>query len=295
MIRVLCCWLVVSCGAWAADADAAVRARIAGFAGKVAIAAKNLDTGASYELNADEAVRTASTIKLPIMVEAFGAVAERRAKWTEKLKLRPETKVSGSGVLREFSDGVKIPLRDLVHLMIVVSDNTATNLILDRLSADAVNRRMDSLGLARTHSLRKVRGDGTNLKAPTGWSAAGRIEENQKYGIGMSTPREMVKLLEMLHRGQVVSAEASREMIEILKRQQYNDGIGRRMRGVQMAHKTGALDALRSDVGIVYAPKGPVAMAITVDGMAETDYSPDNAGLLLLSDLSQILFDALGK
>lgn len=196
-------------------------------------------------------------------------------------------------MLREFSDGVRLPLRDLVHLMIVVSDNTATNLVLDRITADAVNGFLDTLGLKQTRSLRKVRGDGANLKAPSGWSRAGQIEENRRFGLGVSTSREMVELLALLDQGKVVSPEDSREMLAILGRQQYKDGIGRKLSEYKVASKSGALDALRSDVGIVSAPQGKVAMAITVDGMKKVDYTEDNAGLLLIARLARMLFELL--
>ncbi len=273
--------------------DAKVRERIARTKGTVSLFAKNLDTGATYSLNPDAKVRTASTIKLPIMVECYKAVAEGGLKWSTELVLREEDKVSGSGVLFEFSDGAKIYLRDAMHLMIVVSDNTATNLILDKLTANAVNNTMDSLGLRDTRSLRKVRGDGAKLKAPTGWSDAGLLEENKKYGLGVSTPRDMVRILELLEQGKVVTPAASKEMLGVLERQQLRDGIARTTGELRVASKTGSLDRLRSDVAIVYHPKGRVAMAITIDDLAATDYSPDNPGLYLISDVSKWIVDAL--
>jgi hypothetical protein len=104
----------------------------------------------------------------------------------------------------------------------------------------------------------------------------------------------MVTLLEKLERGEVVSKEASREMIEVLKRQQYRDGVGRTLRGVAVANKTGALDHLRSDVAIVYSDRGRIAMALTCEELPEVDYSADNPGLLLISRLSTVLLDGLG-
>ena len=98
----------------------------------------------------------------------------------------------------------------------------------------------------------------------------------------------MVLLLEKIERGEVVSAPASHEMIEILKRQQYKDGIGRHMTA-PVASKSGALDRLRSDVGIVYLPGHRTAMAITCDDMPKPDWSADNPGLLLISELAWIL------
>ena len=274
--------------------EEALRARVAGFAGTVSLYAKNLDTGTAVGLRESEPVRTASTIKLPVMLAVFDAVERGKAKWDGPLTLTAADKVSGSGVLgTEFSDGVRLPLRDVVHLMIVVSDNTATNMVLERFSADAVNAYLDRIGIKTTRAMRKVRGDGAQLKSPSGWSAAGKLPENQKYGLGVSTPRDMVAILERLERGEIVSAAASKEMLAIMKRCQDETGVRRRLSGVTVANKTGALDALRSDIALVYAKRGRIAMAITVDGMPKTDYSPDNAGSLLIADLAVMLVERL--
>lgn len=271
-----------------------IRKAITGFDAEVLFYARHLGTGAALGWRENERVRTASTIKLPIMAAAFHKVRAGEARWDEPIELREQDKVSGSGVLRELSPGVKLPLIDLVRLMIVVSDNTATNLVLDRISADAVNDFLDTLGLRQTRALRKVRGDGADLKAPSGWSRAGLLEENRRFGLGVSTSREMVELLALLDQGKVVSPEDSREMLAILERQQYKDGIGRRLARFRVASKSGALDALRSDVGIVTTPKGKVAMAITVDGMKRVDWTEDNPGLLLIARLARMLAEELG-
>src|SRR5204862_1932748 len=107
--------------------DARVRAEVAQFKGKVSLFARNLETGASYSFGGDNRVRTASTIKVAIMVEAFARVAERKAKWNDELVLTDPKKVPGSGVLQELSEGLRLTLRDAVTLMMIVSDNTATN------------------------------------------------------------------------------------------------------------------------------------------------------------------------
>ncbi|MBZ5724138.1 MAG: class A beta-lactamase-related serine hydrolase [Acidobacteriia bacterium] len=288
--------VALAAAAAAQPIEDALRARIGDFRGTVSVYAKNLDTGMAAGIRASDPVRTASTIKLPIMLAVFDAVARGQAKWTEPLTASAADKVSGSGILgSEISDGVKLPLADVLHLMIVLSDNTATNMILERFPADAVNAYLDGIGIRSTRALRKIRGDGAQLKAPEGWSAAGKLPENQKYGLGVSTPRDMVAILEKLARGEMVSAAASQEMIAILKRCQDSTGIRRRMGSLAVANKTGALDALRSDVGIVYSQGGRIAMAITVDGMPETDYTPDNAGSLLIADLAKILVDGLAR
>lgn len=269
--------------------DEQVRAEIAKFRGRVSLFAKNLDTGATYEINADEPVRTASTIKLPIMVAAFALVAEGKVKWTDELTLTDKKKVQGSGVLQELSDGLRLTLRDAVTLMIVLSDNTATNLTLDALGGgDVVNEKLEALGFLKlTRSLNKIGGGGETKER--------QKDNNKRFGIGRSTPREMVMLLEKLERGEIVSPAASKEMIGILKRQQYHEGIGRTLKGVEIASKPGALDHLRSDVGIIYTPRGRVAMAITCEDIPEIDYTNDNPGNLLMSRLSLLLIDGLGR
>jgi beta-lactamase class A len=273
--------------------EAEIRARIGGFEGTASLYAKNLDSGAAIGIRESEPVRTASTIKLPIMLAVFDAVARGEAKWTEMLTVTRQERVSGSGVIAsELSDGVQLPLRDVVNLMIVVSDNTATNLVLERITADSVNAYLDKLALKTTRAMRKVRSPSSE---GAGWSAAGRLPENQKYGLGKSTPRDMVTILEKLERGEIVSPEASKEMLAILRRCQDNTGIRRKLVGIPVANKTGALDALRADVGIVYSKGGRIAMAITVDGMPKPLYTPDNPGSLLIADLARMLVEALAK
>jgi beta-lactamase class A len=267
--------------------DDQVKPIVASFKGKVSLFAKNLDTGDTYALNADERVRTASTIKIAVMIEAYARVAEGKAKWTDEVVLTKEKKVSGSGILFELSDGLKLTLRDAVNLMMMLSDNTATNLVLDVLTTDAVNARMESLGFKQIKIMRKV-GSG-------GESTAGKDPENKKYGLGMATPREMVLVMEKLERGEIVSPAVSKEMIELMKREQGRNAIGRSLWDVPIASKYGALDKLRSAVGILYTKQGKIAMAISCDDMPEIMWSVDNPAYLLMSRLSEVLVEGLSK
>ena len=268
--------------------DERIKAEIGDFKGKVWIYAKNLDTGKEYGMRADEQVRTASTIKLPIMTEVFRQVAEGKIAWADPIEITKEVKVGGSGILFEFTDGTKIDVKTAMTLMIVQSDNTATNVILDKVSSNSVNDFMAKLGLNDTLSLRKI-GGGGDAKA---WEEP----VNKLFGIGRSSPRDMVRLLEMLEKGEVVSKEASAEMIAILKRQQYKDGIGRNsLDTVPVASKSGSLDRLRSDVGIVYTRRGRIAMAITVDDMPVVQYIMDDMGNELIWRLSQTLQEGLAR
>ncbi len=267
-----------------------LRKRIAAFPGEVSLYAKNLDSGETIGVRENEPVRTASTIKVPIMAALFDAVARGDLQWNERLTITEAEKVPGSGVIdSELSDGVQLPLQDVMHLMMVLSDNTATNMILERFPADRVNAYLDRIGLSSTRSLRKILGK----NGPQGVSAAGKLEKNQKYGLGVSTPRDMLALVERMERGELASPDASREMITVMKRCQDTTGIRRPFGDLPVANKTGALDALRSDVGIVYSKTGRIAMAITVDGIAQPDWGPDNPGSLLIADLARMLVQGL--
>lgn len=268
-----------------ASLDARMRSEITPFKGKVSVFAKNLDNGRTYTLNGDERVRTASTIKVAVMIEAFARVSEGRAKWTDELILTKAARYGGSGVLPELGDGLRLTLRDCINLMMVVSDNTATNMVLDYLTTDSVNARMSSLGFKDTRIMRRIGGGGE--------SREGKDPDNKRFGLGATTPHEMVQILERLDRGEIVSSAASKEMIELMKREQARYAIARAIWDVPMASKYGALDRLRSCVALVYAKRGKIAIAITVDDMPEANWSVDNPAYLLMSRLSAILIERL--
>lgn len=267
--------------------DNQVKTLVKAFNGKVSLFAKNLDTGETYALNPDERVRTASTIKIAVMIEAFARVNEGKLKWTDEVVLTKEKKVGGSGILNELSDNLHLTLRDAVNLMMILSDNTATNLVLDVLTTDAVNARMESLGFKNIKIMRKVFAGGE--------SAAGKDPENKKYGLGMATPREMVLVMEKLERGEIINPAASKEMLDLMKREQGRNAIGRSLSDTPVASKYGALDRLRSSVAILYTKKGKIAMAISCDDMPEILWSVDNPAYLLMSRLSEVLVEGLAK
>jgi beta-lactamase class A len=267
--------------------DEKIKSEVSGFKGNVWIYAKNFDNGKEYSLRGEEKVRTASTIKLPIMTEVFRQVAEGKLKWTDEVTLTKDNKTGGSGILNEFSDGTKVDIKTLNNLMIVISDNSATNILLDKVSSNNVNSFMKILGLNNTLSLRKIGGGGD--------SKAYDEPMNKLFGIGVSTPKDMAMLLEKLEKGEVVNKEASAEMITILKRQQYTDLIGRNLLDtVPIASKSGSLDRLRSDVGIIYTRRGRIVMAITCDDNPVVHYNWDGEAEKLIWRLSVILQKELG-
>lgn len=258
---------------------------LSGFYGRVSFYAQNVATGASCGQAENRRLQTASTIKAPIMAAVHAEVASGRADWNERLALTSESRAYGAGVLPEVDDGLQLTLKDAVHLMIVVSDNTATNMVLNRISADCVNDRLDEFGLSEIRSLRCIGGGGE--------CRAASLPENAGFGIGVATSRDMVRFLVMLAQGRIVSPASSSEMISVLGRQRYHYGLGRAQAGDGVQNKPGALDRLRSDIGMALGPNGPIAIAITCDELPDVNWSVDSPAYLLISRLSDTLVDVL--
>lgn len=287
-------WGLLISSTRAAEPDSmeqAIEGALEGFEGTVWIYAKNLDTGAEFSLHGDERVRTASTIKLPILIALNYEIEAGRVKWDETLTLTKDVRTSGSGILHEFEDGHRLSVREASRLMMVLSDNIATNLILGRITADVVNDRMEELGLEKSRCLRRIGGGGES-KAFS--QAFNKRADGSSYGIGCASPQEMVVLLGKLHRGEIVSPEASKEILAVMSRQQPQNGIARQLQGMHVAAKSGALDRLRSEVGLVTGRKGPIAIAVTIDDMPASNWSVDNPGLIMIGQLSALLVEGLG-
>jgi D-alanyl-D-alanine carboxypeptidase (penicillin-binding protein 5/6)/beta-lactamase class A len=277
---------VALCAAPASAAD--LEGRIAPLAkahkGKVAVAVKHLKTGESYYLAADDAMPTASLIKLPVMVETYWQAGEGRADLKKTLTLRKQDKVPGSGILTQhFSDGATFPLRDAVRLMIVFSDNTATNMVLDQVGIPSTNERMAKLGLKNTRVNAKVFKGSTTSIDPAA---------TKKFGLGSTTAREMVQLLELIDAGKAVSPEACKEMLGHLKACDDKEKMTRFLPpGTVVAHKTGSVNSSKTDAGIVYTKSGPVALCVLTDGNDDKRWVADNAAQVLIGKVAREVYD----
>ncbi len=269
-------------------AEDTLEARLAPLAkshkGKVAIAVKHLTTGESYYLNADEPMPTASLIKLPVMIEFYQQVAEGKIKPSEPVMLQKADKVPGSGILTEhFSDWAVFPLVDAVRLMIVFSDNTATNLVLDKIGIAATGKRMEAWGYPNTKINAKVFRGSTTSIAP---------ERSKRFGLGSTTAREMVGLLEKLQNGQLVNAEACKAMLEHLKKCDDKDKFPRFLPPkTVLAHKTGSLSETRTDAGIIYLPSGPVAVCVLTEDNEDKSWRTENSGNVLCARVAQEVYN----
>lgn len=209
--------------------------RLQAMPGRTSLYAKDLTTGETCAYREELPLVAASVIKLPILVEAFRQERDGLLSMEEKCCIRPEDKLPSCGALTYLHDGLEVTLRDLCTLMIILSDNTATNLLIRRLGMDAVNRTIQGLGLQETALRRKL------FDA----SASGKGIQNTV------SARDMGTLLECIFRGQCVSPAADGQMLKILSDQRLNGKMPFFLHDYVVAHKTGEDDGITHDVGII--------------------------------------------
>lgn len=261
------------------DLSTRLRPLIESHKGEVAIAVKHLQSGESFTHRADAPMPTASLIKLPIMVEVYQQAHDGKLKLNDPITLTDADKVPGSGILTtHFSAGATFPLVDAVRLMIAFSDNTATNLVVDKIGLPATAARMETLGLPNTKLHSKVFKRETSVFP----------ERSKEFGLGSTTAHEMVRLLELLHDGKLVSADASKAMLEHLKKCDDKDKFPRFLpAGTVIAHKTGSVNEARTDAGIIYSPSGPIALCVLTAKNEDTSWTADNAGNRLCATVAR--------
>jgi beta-lactamase class A len=256
--------------------------------GKVALFAENLKTGQSVALNPDEVIQTASTIKLTALVEAAHQIKDGKKHLDDKVTLRPEDKVGGSGIFPFLRAPIQLSLEDVLTFMVVSSDNTATNLAIDQLGLANINARSKALGLQNTYLYKKVFKPAEGVLPP----------DQKKFGLGKTTAREMAKVIESIHNCEVGDEALCKTMIEMLKDQQYRESIPRYTESSDtsevpsaIANKTGALDALRADVGIVYTKSGPIVISAYTYENKDQSWTPDNEGYLTIAKMAKAIVE----
>ena len=215
----------------------------------------DLETGDTLSRRGDETFPTASLIKVPILVTLYDLVAKHQISLDDPLTLLDIDKVPGSGSLQFMHDGATITVHDAAWLMATQSDNTATNLLLDRIIIRRVWAKMESLGLMHTKVHSK-----TFLRI-----SSVAMDSSAKYGLGVSTPNEMAHLFVLLAKGQAVNPSADSAMLDILDHNEDNTLLQRDLDGVRAAHKTGAVDDARTECSLFYLRSRVVACVFTKD------------------------------
>ena len=254
------------------DAVGEVEAKLDGVLG---MALKDLKTGKTFFFNEREVFPQASSIKIAVLFEVFKQAEEGRLKLDEFIALEEGRKVEGSGVLFHLGrPSLSLSVRDTAVLMVVLSDNTATNLLIDRVGLEAVNKRLDALGLPKTRLRRKM----MDLKA----AAEGR--EN------VSTPLEMMTLLEKTWKGGVLKEPFRKDFLAILaipKDSPLRAGVPE---GVEVAEKPGELEAVRCDSGIVMLPGRPYVLCVMT-----TYLKNDAAGNPAIARISRLSYEHFSR
>lgn len=269
--------------------------------GVVGVAATYLPTGRHIGYRESELFPTASVIKVPILVTLYEDALAGAVDLAERVTYRADSKVPGSGVLQDLDDGLTCTVRDLAVLMITVSDNTATDLLLARLGKERVEASMARYGL---DSIRLPFSVGELLYELAGLdpAAPGQYEEARRRlrkveGDGgraldpersdRATPKDLCRIFELLESRAILDEDACAAILDINQRQKFGEIIPSRLpKGTITAHKTGSLRGVRNDAGIVYGPKGPYAVAIMSRGMPD-----ETLGTRALAEISLALYE----
>ena len=258
--------------------------------------AHDLRSGRTAALAPDEPVKTASVIKLGILLDAAEQIRAGQASFDDKLALTKENQVPGSGVLGQLTPPITLCLRDVLHLMVAVSDNTAANMAIDRLGLKHINATLRAAGLKQTVLYKKVLVPATS-PMPT---------EQAQFGLGKTTAREMASVMERfaecrlaLDGSEAKSVKGPGDgplcgaMLHMLRSQQDRDGIPRYLEpldtgehGSAIANKTGALDQVRNDVAMIATKDGPIVIAAFTWDNADQRWTGDNEGEKTLGRLA---------
>jgi beta-lactamase class A len=220
-----------------------------------------LETNEEIAINADQQMDTMSVIKIPLMVEAFHQMENGKFALTDRITLADAAKRPGTGIIRSLDAGAQLTIKDLLTLMIIVSDNTATDLIYGKVGGpEPVNRLMEEWGLKSIHS------PGTAddwFKALRAAPSAEAFHREAKHPFGLSSPRDMGKLIEKIERGEAVSKKASDLMLQMMRGQVYSSRLPRFVSGYRIPHKTGDfLPYIGNDVGVLESNSRRVVMSV---------------------------------
>jgi beta-lactamase class A len=267
--------------------------------GHVTLFAHDLKSGKTAAIDADTPVPTASVIKLTALFESLKQIQEGKAHFDDKVELTKANQVEGSGVLMFFDAPLTLTLKDVLTMMVIVSDNTATNVVIDDLGLKNIDDRIQWMGLKSTWFYKKV------SMPPEGPMPA----DQKEFGLGKTTAREMASVMERfatcnLNAPGVTTKPTADDQklcdaaMHMLRNQFYRNSIPRYLETLDstegesnIANKTGALNKVRNDVGVVFAPNGPVVISMFTYGNEDQSWTPDNQAEVLMAKLAKTIVD----
>jgi beta-lactamase class A len=249
--------------------------------GVVGYSVIDLDNDIRFSRRGDEKFPTASLIKVPILVTVYDLVAKGQLSLDDPLTVLKIDKVPGSGIIQHLKDGMILPVRDAAWLMITISDNTATNLLLDRIIIRRVWAKMDSLGLTQTrvHSKSFLR------------NSSVAMDSSVKYGLGVTTPNEMARLFELLAKGRAVNPSADSAMLNVLQHTNSDMMMQRFAGGVRTAHKSGETDQVRTECSLFHLRNRIVACVLTKEN-TDRRWIVDNEAQLTVARMGEAIVKA---
>ena len=244
---------------------------LAGYAGRWGIVILNHSNGEKLEINPEMVFPSASMIKVPIMYEVMRQAAAKIITLDQALIVKDTFRVDGAGILKELRPDIPMTIRELVTLMIILSDNTATNMLINLVGINSINKTMTDLGLKAT-VLRRYMMD---------FDAALAGNEND------TSAADLAFLFAAIHDSSELPSDYSTLMIDILKRQQVQDKLPFYLpEGTPIAHKTGTLPGVEHDGGILFLPNGPYIICILT-----ADLTVNFQGIQLVSIIGKVIYE----
>lgn len=275
---------------------ARINDEFAAFAGRGGVTAINLGTGETIRVNGDAETATASTIKVPILIELYRQVEAGDLRLDHTLTYTGDARVPGSGILRDLTPEIELSLYNLATLMIVLSDNSATNMLIDLLGIDNINATMESVGFPRT-----------NLRRRIDFPAIG----DDARRLAITTADDLAGIMAALATGAILSPASCEAILEIMRKQHFRTLVPRYLpftayapelnrpdNGLRIANKTGSWLGMRADMSLIEFPTaaGQVryVIGISIEGEPDTRFWAENPGDQMVGRISRLIFDHFG-